>query len=349
MENDDYPSIDYLYKNTRVLIQDEICIATELVNGIRIQITWIKHDNQLSCTIPKLQCLLRPYLDHLREKFSQSNLQYNIIDIYANAIGGNVKSYTRDIYGDFQVLVFDIKVNNEFWLGMTEVTGICKSLGLLCVPWAWCWTKMHPSKVEYQNTYYEEKSKGSYDDDGDDRKKYNTTRVITILEFFNQDSEIKFLVGKRHKKYGIVLKNPYNEPTTRPRTIAKFKWPEHNEIANCPFIGECWAHRCLTIDDIITEFITPMRVEHAFYKLYYRLNRQIDINMIQEAVLNDIENEARGEYDLFKIAYEKQLSITQIYKEFREKLDERVEQHFNHSIQEGEMLSMSMSLSSLAL
>lgn len=341
MEKDDYPPIDYLYKNTEILTRYELCIVTELINGVRVHIRWEK--NFIKCIPSSRGIHLQNFINELKvvlDEFvkKEHDQEWHTIDLYAENVGGQIKSYTRETYGDTSELwFFDIKINDQVWLDMEKVEYICKSLGIRYIPWAWCWANI--SKSELNSVYHHIKN-------GEEV----STELQSIMDFFQHESEVsRKMTGNCVEKYGIVLRCPGEECAKSERIIAKFKLAKYDEIVNCPYIGRCWAHRCWTIEQIVDEFVTPMRVEQALFKLLYGWNTKPTINMIQEYIINDIEYEARGEYDLLKIAYDKNLSIAQVTSELRRQVDERVEYLYRLGIQEGMMLEISNSLSNIEL
>jgi hypothetical protein len=250
--------IPNLYKDQRILAFKEVYVL-EKVHGTSAHVRW--NNGQLSFFAGGVSH------EHFVALFDADDLakrlaRHSDITVYGEAYGGKMQGM-RDTYGgDLRFVVFDVKISDH-WLEVPNMDEVARGLGFDVVPW----TK-EPCFVERLDWWRD------------------------------QPSEIAARCGCGTDKLreGIVIRPPFEVTlNSGDRLIAKHKGEAFSERVHTPKVRPDKLEVESAASKIADEWITEMRLSHVLDKLHPPATELRDIPRVNDAMLEDVYREAKGE------------------------------------------------------
>lgn len=255
--------INNLYKDQRVLAFREVYLL-EKVHGTSAHLSWRKaHDP--TCLLLYSggashdmfeKCFNLPELE---ERFEALGLAE--VTVYGEAYGGKMQGM-KDVYGpDLRFIVFDVKVG-ESWLDVPNMDEVATKLGLEVVPW---------TKVAW------------------------TQEGLDIYR--DSPSQVAQRRGCGHQlREGIVIRPPFEVTVNNgERVMAKHKGEVFSERVHTPKVRPDKLEVETQAEAIAQEWVTECRLSHVLDKLVPSATELRDIPRVNEAMVEDVYREAKGE------------------------------------------------------
>lgn len=265
MINISYMHIENLYKNNEILLFKK-CYAMEKIHGTSAHISYNPEGQQLHFSPggePLANFMKLFDEEKIKEKFISSNLPESTV-IFGEAYGGKCQGMS-DTYGkELKFIVFEVKIGKN-WLSVPQAEAFAKTMELEFV---------HYDEVE--------------------------TDIDLLNNLCGADSvqAIRNGCGEGHVREGIVLR-PLIEVTTNKgdRIIAKHKNEKFAERMKQPKASKGFSELEILTKayDIANEWVTEMRLSHVLDK--FPNAEMKDIPMIINAMIEDINREAKGEIE----------------------------------------------------
>ena len=261
-----YIHIDNLYKDKRILLFKE-CFALLKIHGTSAHVKY--NDSQLhffSGGVPHENFVELFDQDALLTKFIE--MGHTNITIWGEAYGGKCQGMSKT-YGDkLKFISFEVSINDQF-LNVETAHNIVDRLGLKFVPYERTSTdiahldvirlKPDPIAIEEGISYYEN----------------------------------GILVNPRIRE-GIVLRPVTEFYDHHGRVIAKYKNDDFCETKTKRVVSNDELQVLEEAENIATEWVTPMRLEHILQKIPEHSLEIIPI--IIKAMYDDIIREGQGEF-----------------------------------------------------